>query len=88
MLGTVHGYYEIEKPREAWQIDSIVDSVSDAVAKLSSFNSSTQGTQNTVDRATILALKAKYMTTDLPDWLRAIEKRLEQQEEGQNEESV
>ena len=33
MLGTVYGYYKIEeRPDLAWQIDSIVDSVADALA--------------------------------------------------------
>ena len=36
-LGSLHGYYTIEDPKYAWQIDSIVDSCADAVAKLSSF---------------------------------------------------
>ena len=80
MFGTMYGYYETEQPREAWQIDSIIDSVNDVVAKYSAFQSQQAGrggTQSTEDRETLLALKASYITTDLPNWLKAIEKRLE-----------
>ena len=54
--------------------------MNDVVAKYSAFQSQQAGrggTQSTEDRETLLALKASYITTDLPNWLKAIEKRLE-----------
>ena len=35
MLGTQHGYYECSEPKQMWQIDSIVDSVTDALRNYS-----------------------------------------------------
>ena len=62
----MHGYYDIQTDKEAWAIDSIVDSVGDALANLSTFIS-------TEDRYIMMTLKAQYLTTDLPKWLGAIE---------------
>ena len=62
MLGTMYGYYMITTPEDAWQIDSIVDCMSDHLAKYSAFVSQE-------DHKTQLALKAQYLMKDLPQWL-------------------
>ena len=73
MLGSMHGYYEIQEPRQAWQIDSIVESVDDALKNFGAVLMEE-------DHQQMLALKAKYLTVDFPKWLFVLERRLERQQ--------
>ena len=70
MLGSQYGYYEIAEPKDAWKIDSIVDSVADALAKVSTFTTLENGPAK-------IALKTSYITKELPSWLDTLEKRID-----------